>query len=163
MAGDPALTVSRLLCPRRLDPATDYLACVVPAFELGRKAGLGLPIEPADEQKLEPAWASGAQSPPQVTLPVYFYWEFRTGTGGDFEALVRLLEPREMPREVGKRQMDISQPGFQITPPPPPGTTLELEGALRVLEAHDRRMAARDSNAISGPSSRRSSMHPGRR
>ena len=46
LAGDPALTVSRLLCPRRLDPLTEYLACVVPAFELGRKAGLGLPINP---------------------------------------------------------------------------------------------------------------------
>ena len=31
--------------------------------------------------------------------------------------------------------MDISQPGFSITPPLPPGTVLELEGALRVLEA----------------------------
>jgi hypothetical protein len=135
LAGDPALTVSRLLCPRRLDPVTAYLACVVPAFELGRKAGLGLPILPADEQKLEPAWASGAQSPPQVTLPIYFHWEFRTGAGGDFEELVRLLEPRKMPEEVGKRRMDISQPGFKITPPLPPDTTLELEGALRVLDA----------------------------
>ena len=35
LAGDPALTVSRLLCPRRLDPLTDYLACVVPAFDAG--------------------------------------------------------------------------------------------------------------------------------
>ncbi|MBS1132494.1 MAG: uncharacterized protein H6R16_3496, partial [Proteobacteria bacterium] len=135
LAGDPALTVSRLLCSRRLDPVTEYLACVVPAFELGRKAGLGLPIEPADEQKLEPAWASGAQSSPQVTLPVYFHWEFRTGTGGDFEALVRLLEPRSMPPEVGKRRIDISQPGFQIIPPLPPGTTLELEGALRAADS----------------------------
>ena len=50
LAGDPALTVSRLLCPRRLDPLTEYLACVVPAFELGRKAGLGMPITSDDEQ-----------------------------------------------------------------------------------------------------------------
>ena len=138
LAGDPALTVSRLLCPRRLDPLTDYLACVVPAFRLGCKAGLGLSIEPADEQPplgLAPAWVVGAQAPTQVTLPVYFYWEFRTGAGADFEALVRLLEARKMPPEAGKRPMDISQPGFTITPPPPPGTTLELEGALRVLNA----------------------------
>ena len=135
LAGDPALTVSRLLCPRRLDPETGYLACVVPAFELGRKAGLGLPIDAGDEQKLDLAWASGAQSPPQVVLPVYFYWEFRTGTGGDFEELVRSLEPREIPEETGKQQMDISRPGFQIIPPLPPGTTLELEGALRLPKA----------------------------
>lgn len=134
LAGDPALTASRLLCPRKLDPGTEYLACVVPAFELGRKAGLGLPIEPADEQKLAPAWTSGAQSPAAVILPVYFNWEFRTaaGDGADFEALVRLLEPREMPAEAGKRRMDISRPGFQITPPLESGVTLELEGALRV-------------------------------
>jgi len=35
LAGDPALTLSRLLCPRRLDPLTEYYACVVPTFELG--------------------------------------------------------------------------------------------------------------------------------
>src|SRR5262249_38536482 len=78
MAGDPALTVARLLCPRRLDPVTEYLACVVPTFELGRKAGLGLPIQAVDENTLQPAWGSGAQAPTQVTLPVYFHWEFRT-------------------------------------------------------------------------------------
>jgi hypothetical protein len=135
LAGDPALTVSRLLCPRRLDSATDYLACVVPAFELGCKAGLGLPVTPDDENELKAAWASGALSPLQVSLPVYFHWEFRTGSGGDFEALVRLLEPREMPPEVGKRRMDISQPGFHITPRLPPDTALDMEGALRVLDA----------------------------
>jgi hypothetical protein len=134
LAGDPALTASRLLCPRRLDPGTEYLACVVPAFELGRKAGLGLPIAPADEQNLAPAWTSGEQSPAAVFLPVYFHWEFRTAAsdGADFEALVRLLEPREMPVEAGKRRMDISRPGFQIDPPLESGVTLELDGALRV-------------------------------
>ena len=134
LAGDPALTISRLLCPRRLDPSTDYLACLVPAFELGLKAGLGLPIGPEDEQHLRPAWASGAQSPKQVSLPVYYHWEFRTGAGGDFEALVRALEPRKMPPEAGKRLMDISQPGFLIAPPPPAGTVVELEGALRAFD-----------------------------
>lgn len=63
LAGDPALTVSRLLCPRRLDPLTDYLACVVPAFDLGVKAGLGLPIQPEDENQLKSAWTIPTQSP----------------------------------------------------------------------------------------------------
>ena len=88
----------------------------------------------------------------QVTLPVYFHWEFRTGTGGDFEALVGLLEARDsrdMPPEVGKRPMDISHPGFSTTPPLPSDTVLELEGALRRLDADHRRMAGRDSNAVS--------------
>ena len=42
LAGDPALSLSRLLCPRLLTANTDYIACVVPTFEVGRKAGLGL-------------------------------------------------------------------------------------------------------------------------
>jgi hypothetical protein len=137
LAGDPALTVSRLVCPRRLDPSTEYLACVVPTFELGRKAGLGLPIESADEQALTLAWTLGAQFPAEG-LPVYFHWEFRTGTRGDFESLVRSLVARDLSKiaDVGKRPMDISQPGFGTTPPLSSlssGTTLELEGALRVL------------------------------
>src|SRR5262249_3628476 len=81
MISGPARSVSRLLCPRRLDPATEYLACLVPAFEVGRKAGLGLQIDQAEEQRLEPAWQTGA---PEVILPVYFSWEFRTAADGDF-------------------------------------------------------------------------------
>ena len=135
LAGDPALTVSRLVGPRRLDPLTEYLACVVPAFDLGVKAGLGQPITPEDEAALNPAWASGDQAPAQVTLPVYVYWEFRTSASGDFEALARLLQARKLPSEAGKRLIDIGQPGFVIEPPLTPGTTLELEGALRVKDA----------------------------
>jgi hypothetical protein len=139
LESDPARTVSRLLCPRRLDPTTDYIACVVPTFEVGRKAGLN---ESADEQTLAPAWLSGSEAPDQITLPVYYSWEFRTGAGGDFEELVRRLEPRELPAEVGKRPMEISHPGFAMPQSVPgttlesaPGTTLGLEGALRVVDS----------------------------
>ena len=136
LGGDPALTVSRLLCPRRLDPLTDYVACVVPAFEQGRRAGLGQPVQRPDEQPplgLSPAWVISNGSPAEVTLPICFQWEFRTGTGGDFESLVAQLKAREIPAAVGKRPIDISDPGFAIQPPPPAGTTLGLEGALRVV------------------------------
>jgi hypothetical protein len=132
----PAYNVSRLLCPRRLLPSTEYVACVVPAFEVGRKAGLGLAVAETEETKLEPAWLSGAQARAQVTLPVYYSWEFRTGVGGDFEELVRRLRPRTMPPEVGKRPMDIGRPGFPLTLPPDATAAdlvLGLEGALRVL------------------------------
>ena len=40
---------SRGSCARGcLSADTDYIACVVPTFELGRKAGLGLPIADTD-------------------------------------------------------------------------------------------------------------------
>ena len=46
----PARTLSRLICPRRLDPDVAYIACVVPAFEVGRKAALGLPVSGASSR-----------------------------------------------------------------------------------------------------------------
>lgn len=157
LGGDPALTVSRLLCPRKLDPLTEYVACVVPAFEQGRRAGLGQPVQGPDEQAplpLTPAWiikpVPPAKPPVEVTLPVYYQWNFRTGTGGDFESLVGLLKAREMPATVGKRPIDISEPGFKLQPPLPPnasGTTLGLEGALRVVGSKPDDWPA----AVSGP------------
>ena len=113
---------------------------MVPAFELGRKAGLGLPVETADEGKLDPAWAFGATPPSTVILPVYYHWEFRTGAGEDFEGLADKLKPRPVPEEAGKRPMDISQPGF-AAPGLPPGLTLQLEGALRAFNAAIGRLA----------------------
>ncbi len=49
--------------------------------------------------------------------------------------LLEARDSRDLPAEVGKRQMDISQPGFRTTPPLPSGTVLDLEGALCRLEA----------------------------
>jgi len=133
---DPTRNVSRLLCPRRLQPSTDYIACVVPTFAIGVKTGTGATIAATDEAKLDPAWLSGAQALPQVALPVYYSWEFRTGVGGDFEELVRRLEPRELPPEVGKRPMDVTDPGFPFgsgITEATPRAILGMEGALRVL------------------------------
>ena len=133
LLSDPTRNVSRLLCPRRLDTSTEYIACVVPTFDVGKRAGLGAAIVAVDETKLDPAWLSGTLAPVQITLPVYYSWEFRTGVGGDFEELVRRLQPRELPPEVGKRPMDIAHPGFPMPDASTPGSVLGLEGALRVL------------------------------
>ncbi|HEX2225624.1 MAG TPA: hypothetical protein VHM64_00680, partial [Candidatus Binatia bacterium] len=94
----PERTVSRLICPRRLDAATAYYACVVPAFEVGRKTALGLAVAESELTQLAPAWQASATA---VSLPVYFSWEFSTGENADFESLVRLLEPRALDDQVG--------------------------------------------------------------
>ncbi len=133
LANDPARTIARVMCARRLKPATDYLACVVPAYEVGRLAGLNQTVT---GNTLQPAWLSGDRAPSDITLPVYCSWEFRTSDGGDFEELVRRLQPHELPADVGKRPMDISHPGFALNPQPEtgaPGTILGVEGALRVI------------------------------
>lgn len=86
-AARPAHNVSRLISPRRLAPSRRYLACLVPAFEAGRRAGLGLP--PEDQATLAPAWT--LPTPNDVVLPVYFHWTFGTGPAGDFETLARRI------------------------------------------------------------------------
>jgi hypothetical protein len=130
---EPHNVCSRLLCPRKLEPERRYIACVVPAFEAGRLAGLGIAD---DADTLAPAW-SVDDGPASIQLPVYYHWEFSTGGPGDFEALARLLEPRIVPKTVGMRPMDIGLPGFGMpdAPPDSPGRILRLEGALRAPTA----------------------------
>ena len=130
----PELSVSRLLCPRLLEPNVEYLACLIPAFQ----AGLNPPVPPATT--LLPAWPL-PESDSKVSLPVYYHWEFRTGPGGDFKSLVELLKARETPDGLGKRPMDISTPGFELPASlptdPAPIVQLDLEGALRPLKTKE--------------------------
>src|SRR5206468_262898 len=86
MRKSPERNISRLVCPRRLTPRTDYLACVVPATDGGRLRGLGQPVPGAT---LGPAWSK--QAPNDIELPVFFSWTFSTGPVGDIETLARRL------------------------------------------------------------------------
>lgn len=127
--------ICRVMCPRRLEADTAYYAFVVPAFETGRKAGLGEDPKDVDAQK--PAWDAASATP---KLPIYYEWYFRTGENEDFESLVKLLEPRVVDSRVGIRDMDGSKPGFSMvngtdigTPVPPEADPhiIGLEGALK--------------------------------
>ncbi|MEP6493007.1 MAG: hypothetical protein ABJF01_10045 [bacterium] len=134
--GPPALALSRLICPRVLAADVDYIACVVPTFELGRAAGLGLPLPDSAitaSNALSPAWTT----PPaagDVLLPVYYHWEFRAGDAGDFESLARKLTS-VVPEGLGKRQIDITNPGFPAGFPAGTTVTADLEGALLPIVA----------------------------
>jgi hypothetical protein len=135
--GDPRLTVSRLLCPRHLESFRWYLAAVVPAFEVGRLAGLGQEVKPEDEAKLDAAWQPGAAT----VLPVYHSFSFRTGEDADFEALARRLQGRPLPAGVGTRPLDVSRPGAGLPPLTPPvdvddtSSIVWLDGALRPIDS----------------------------
>jgi hypothetical protein len=128
LAADSTLNLSRIVCPRRLTPNTSYLACVVPAFDAGRRSGLGLPVTADDERELRPAWESGANAPPAIALPVYYHWEFSTGEAGDFETLARRLAKRPLPEGVGSRRLSIRAPGFGL----PDAGERSFGGALRL-------------------------------
>ena len=107
---DPDRGYSRLISPRKLKANTGYHAFVIPTFESGRLAGLGL--NPADADSFETlAWTDSAVP---TEIPVYHRWFFRTGSIGDFEYLVRLLKPQPIDSRVGLRDMDVQRPGANI-------------------------------------------------
>lgn len=116
--------ISRLICPRRLDPETSYTAFLVPAFQNGVQAGLnGGNVSGINNS--EPAWTSRVPSP--LRLPYYYSYTFSTSDAGDFESLVRALTPTVLPATVGMSPMDVSEPDPGIASA---GTPLGLEGAI---------------------------------
>jgi hypothetical protein len=127
---------SRLICPRRLQPDRGYHAFLVPAFETGRLAGLGL--DPAKAPgALHPSWGQPyAGQGAAGQLPYYHRWFFGTGAAGDFEYLVEILEPREPDARVARRDVDVHNsagPGLPgITEPAELGGVLRLGGALQI-------------------------------
>ncbi|MEQ1638719.1 MAG: hypothetical protein ABL903_18830 [Methylococcales bacterium] len=133
---NPDLAYSRILCPRQLEANTAYHAFLIPVFESGRLAGLGLnpDTSPAEVHATFSAWANYANKPSANDLPFYHRWYFRTGTVGDFEYLVRLLQPRPVDSRVGLRDMDVQQPmvNFPGIRESDLGGLLKLGGALQV-------------------------------
>jgi hypothetical protein len=121
---------SRLLCPRILKENTGYHAFLIPSFETGRLAGLGK--DPAHAPfATHSAWVSYAGKDEPTLFPYYHRWYFRTSTVGDFEYLVRLLQPRTVDPRVGRRDMDVQKPGANLPGILNLGGVLRLGGALR--------------------------------
>jgi hypothetical protein len=135
---DSTKTRARLVAPRRLAPDTRYHACVVPTFEPGRLAGLGEQPYPDTGNNNDNDGRSGPVSmawdlddlPEIVKLPVYHEWEFKTGQRGDFESLVRKLEPETLD-SIGYRDVDASQPGVEALATVRRPVDVRMEGALR--------------------------------
>ena len=138
LTANPDAACARLICPRHLEPDTTYHAFLVPAFETGRLAGLGL--DPAVAPgALFPSWggqAPGYTPPAPGQLPYYFRWFFGTGAAGDFEHLVELLKPRPVDPKVARRDIDVHRPAGPLLPgittPASIGGVLRLGGALQV-------------------------------
>ena len=133
MRASPARNISRLICPRRLTPRTDYVACVVPATEGGRLRGLGQPVT---GDTLGVAWSMQAAN--DVELPVYFSWTFSTGPVGDVETLARRIRTpaqyghddvlRAQLHHIGERPVFVDGDHL-LFDGPTPGQTV-FEGAM---------------------------------
>jgi hypothetical protein len=131
LSQNPDLGYARLLCPRRLADNTAYHAFLMPTFETGRLAGLGLDPT-AGPYATASAWADYAGRQAGTQFPFYLRWYFRTGTHGDFEYLVRLLTPQPVDPRVGTRDMDVLSPGANLPGIANLGGILRLGGALQV-------------------------------
>ena len=131
LRANPDHGFSRLMSPRKLVKNTAYTAFVIPAFETGRRAGLGL--DPAGVKAQMPAWTKGAMAastqPRPQDFPVYFQWNFSTGANGDFETLVSILKPIETKADSGTLEMDIQAPGYGLDGMAT-AHTIGFEGAL---------------------------------
>lgn len=127
--------VARLVCPRRLTPDTAYRACLVPAFAGGVSAGGGT-VTPGTPETA-PAWDVGVAGT-RVGLPVLTGWQFATGAFGDFEMLVRRLEPADpaLLDRLGLATVDVSDPWHDgaAAPTTAPRPTVDVPGALQSFE-----------------------------
>lgn len=128
LAANSDVASSRLLCARKLKKNAAYHAFVIPAFEAGRLAGLGLDVPPGTSGQ-RASWDDG-----QRLHPVYYRWFFRTGEKGDFEFLVDLLDPRPADKRVGVRSMDMQSPGYKVDGMSGTLRVMGLEGALKSTE-----------------------------
>jgi hypothetical protein len=132
---NPDLAYSRIICPRKLEPNKAYHAFLIPTFETGRVAGLGLDVSKVDDA-MRGAWENHPQraSLSGGNFPYYHRWFFRTGIVGDFEYLVRLLKPRLLDPRVGRRDIDVQRPGSNLNgiAGPKADGVLRLGGALRI-------------------------------
>jgi hypothetical protein len=113
--------LSRLICPRRLEPDRQYLACVVPYYDTGRQAALGT----GNPGTLHAAWnrtPDGSDRDTAITLPIYTSWRFGIGPDGDFGSLANKLLGVPAPWQVGRRLTEMSTPGGGLRPLNPSDT-----------------------------------------
>ncbi|HWP09927.1 MAG TPA: hypothetical protein VNN72_29495, partial [Polyangiaceae bacterium] len=131
LTGEPGLFTTRLLSPRLLEPNVEYRACLVPTFERGRRVGVG-ELEEDDPTKALATWDTAKTD---LKFPAYYSWRFRTGSIGSFEHAARMIRPIPLPESLGRRDMDVTDPGFGLVDAS--NASLPVEGALMSVAAFD--------------------------
>ncbi|MEO1628702.1 MAG: hypothetical protein AAFV25_26375, partial [Bacteroidota bacterium] len=130
---------SRILCPRKLKAQTRYFAFLIPTFEQGRRAGLGM--SETDIYSVNPQMSSWglAHTVLPDQYPVYYEFGFQTGQG-DFEELVKALRPYEADSALGQKSMSIHNPTFEL----PFAQSILMEGALKTVNQRRKTFGASD-------------------
>jgi len=124
----PALAYARVLCPRRLEADTPYRAFVLPATEAGRLAGLGRSFAAPDAQAASVTAAAAAGAVAAHTFPVYFEWEFETGSADDFEDLAQQLhQANGSTQAAAPATLGLAGTSYAL---PMPALLTDLDGTL---------------------------------
>lgn len=102
--------VSRLFCYRALEPLTHYTMFLVPAFELGRRAGMGESLDGAGLKQL--AWNDQTT---KQSFPVYYQWSFKTGSASFYELAIRqrFVSDTEFQALPEGLKLDIQETGLK--------------------------------------------------
>jgi hypothetical protein len=118
-------TCCRLVCPILLERGKRYTAFLVPAFEIGRRAGLGLQFEDVRVDQGNPPTVTHtkvadlgdpraywtARPNTELQIPIYYQWELQTDDVPEFEELVDRLRLAEQD-EAQIEMVDASRPGY---------------------------------------------------
>lgn len=102
--------ISRLFCHRELEEKQHYTMFLVPAFELGRRAGVGESLEGASLNQL--SWTDDSAA---VKFPVYYQWSFKTGSVAFLELAWRqnFILPEEFKALPDGLKADIQETGLK--------------------------------------------------
>lgn len=124
----PENSLARMLCFRRLVERTRYTMLLVPTYEAGRLAGLGMStVAPSWDA---PAWGTASD---QLDLPYYFRSAFTTNALEDFELLVRRLRSAPADEIAGfgeARIASAAKPGYYPAFSDP-GASFPVQAALQ--------------------------------
>lgn len=103
--------ISRLFCCRRLQPFTTYTVFLVPAFELGRLAGLGEPLSGSVGLNTF-SWVG---QPSNTVFPVYYQWSFTSGSSSfiHYAQKQAFLTDKEFSGLSSGLKADISETGLR--------------------------------------------------
>ena len=115
----PGQSLARILSPRQLVIDTDYTAVLVPAWMPGEGAS-----------RPTPAWDDGT---PEVTLPCYDHWQFRTRDDtDDFASIAQRLDPLTTAEEQQLEAAGFGRAAVTVRERPAP--VLHLGGALTAVD-----------------------------
>ena len=147
LTDNPDCGISRLFCMSTLTPDTEYYALLIPVFESGRLAGLGLSTAQVSADTL--AWSAKAdgwtqqanegQHPDGWSFPVYYRWKFLTAKTGDFKSLAEKLaftSANDYKTLASSLTVDISSsglPDYESKRPSGKEEVIDVQAALKLM------------------------------